>query len=87
MRELTPRQAEILQHIRDWTETTGSPPTRAEIARHFGFRSPNAAEAHLKVLARKGVLDILPGTSRGSISSAYSVSANISAFSMVGTDR
>ena len=65
MRELTPRQAEILQHIRDWTETTGSPPTRAEIARHFGFRSPNAAEAHLKVLARKGVLDILPGTSRG----------------------
>lgn len=65
MRELTPRQAEILQLIREWSETTGSPPTRAEIARHFGFRSANAAEEHLKVLARKGAIDILPGTSRG----------------------
>lgn len=65
MRDLTPRQQEILQLIRDRIETTGMPPTRAEIAQQLGFRSPNAAEEHLKVLARKGVLELLPGASRG----------------------
>ena len=65
MRDLTPRQQEILQLIRDRIEATGLPPTRAEIAQEFGFRSPNAAEEHLKVLARKGVLELLPGASRG----------------------
>jgi repressor LexA len=65
MRDLTPRQEEILNLIREWIEASGSPPTRAEIAQHFGFSSPNAAEAHLKVLAKKGVLDLVPGTSRG----------------------
>ena len=65
MRELTPRQQEILQLIRDRIEATGLPPTRAEIAQEFGFRSPNAAEEHLKVLARKGALELLPGASRG----------------------
>jgi len=65
MNELTPRQEEILQLIREWTETTGFPPTRAEIAQRFGFRSANAAEAHLKALAKKGALELLPGASRG----------------------
>ncbi len=65
MNELTPRQEEILQLIREWTETTGFPPTRAEIAQRFGFRSANAAEAHLKALAKKGALELLPGSSRG----------------------
>lgn len=65
MRDLTPRQQEILQLIRDRIEATGLPPTRAEIALEFGFRSPNAAEEHLKVLAKKGVLELLPGASRG----------------------
>ncbi|MGA9991100.1 MAG: transcriptional repressor LexA [Thiobacillaceae bacterium] len=65
MRDLTPRQQEILQLIRERIETTGMPPTRAELARQLGFRSANAAEEHLKVLARKGVLDLLPGASRG----------------------
>ncbi|MDP3583834.1 MAG: transcriptional repressor LexA [Thiobacillus sp.] len=65
MKDLTPRQEEILNLIREWIETTGGPPTRVEIAQHFGFSSPNAAEAHLKVLAKKGVLDLVPGTSRG----------------------
>jgi repressor LexA len=65
MQALTHRQEEILNLIREWMETTGLPPTRAEIAQHFGFSSPNAAEAHLKVLAKKGVLDLVPGTSRG----------------------
>ncbi len=65
MRELTKRQQEILQLIRDRISDTGLPPTRAEIAKEFGFRSPNAAEEHLKTLARKGVLELLPGASRG----------------------
>ncbi|MES1983066.1 MAG: transcriptional repressor LexA [Pseudomonadota bacterium] len=65
MRDLTSRQQEILQFIRDNIEATGLPPTRAEIAQHFGFRSPNAAEEHLKVLAKKGMLELLPGASRG----------------------
>lgn len=65
MRELTPRQHEILQLIKSHIESTGMPPTRAEIAQAFGFSSPNAAEGHLKVLAKKGVLELLPGASRG----------------------
>jgi repressor LexA len=65
MRDLTPRQQEILQLIRQQIETTGLPPTRAEIARQLGFRSDNAAEEHLKGLARKGVLELVPGASRG----------------------
>jgi repressor LexA len=65
MRDLTSRQQEILQFIRGRIEATGLPPTRAEIAQEFGFRSPNAAEEHIKVLARKGVLELLPGASRG----------------------
>jgi len=63
--ELTPRQAEILQLIRETVETTGSPPTRAEIARILGFRSPNAAEGHLRALAKKGAIELVPGASRG----------------------
>ena len=65
MKELTPRQAEILQLIRDTIEETGFPPTRMEIARMLGFASPNAAEEHLSALERKGVLEILDGTARG----------------------
>ncbi len=65
MQNLTRRQEEIFSLIKAWIETTGSPPTRIEIAQHFGFSSPNAAEQHLKVLAKKGVLDLIPGTSRG----------------------
>ena len=65
MRDLTRRQEEILSLIREWIETTGLPPTRAEIAQRFGFSSPNAAEQHLKGLAKKGAIDLLPGASRG----------------------
>ncbi len=65
MRDLTPRQQQILQFIRERIDETGLPPTRAEIAQQFGFRSANAAEEHIKVLARKGVLELLPGASRG----------------------
>ena len=65
MEELTPRQAEILELIRSHLEETGFPPTRAEIAVHFGFSSPNAAEDHLRALERKGAIEILPGASRG----------------------
>ncbi len=63
--ELTPRQAEILELIRENLEENGMPPTRQEIAKAFGFRSPNAAEGHLRALARKGAIELIPGTSRG----------------------
>ena len=65
MSKLTARQAEILALIREHLETTGIPPTRAEIAHALGFRSANAAEGHLKALARKGVIELVPGSSRG----------------------
>lgn len=65
MRPLTPRQQEVLDLIKSTMIETGMPPTRAEIARNLGFKSANAAEEHLKALAKKGVIDILPGTSRG----------------------
>ena len=65
MSDLTRRQAEILELIRTSITERGSPPTRAEIAQAFGFRSPNAAEEHLKALARKGIIELLPGSSRG----------------------
>ncbi|MBC7803756.1 MAG: transcriptional repressor LexA [Candidatus Parcubacteria bacterium] len=62
---LTERQTEILRLIRELTEVSGFPPTRAEIAERMGFRSVNAAEQHLRALERKGVLDITAGSSRG----------------------
>ncbi len=65
MLKLTARQEEILALIRDAIETTGFPPTRAEIAKELGFRSANAAEEHLQALARKGAIEITPGASRG----------------------
>lgn len=63
--ELTPRQAAILELIREHTRSSGYPPTRAEICSAMGFRSPNAAEEHLRALVRKGVIEISPGASRG----------------------
>ena len=63
--ELTPRQREILKLIQDSLVETGMPPTRAEIAAEMGFKSPNAAEEHLRALQKKGVLDLIPGASRG----------------------
>jgi repressor LexA len=63
--DLTDRQAEILQLVRELTEVSGFPPTRAEIARSMGYRSANAAEQHLRALEKKGALDILSGASRG----------------------
>lgn len=65
MTTLTERQAEILDLIRTAIEETGMPPTRAEIAQALGFRSANAAEEHLRALARKGVIELVPGASRG----------------------
>ncbi len=65
MRQLTPRQSQILEMIQDFIAETGMPPTRAEIASELGFRSANAAEEHLRALQKKGVLDLLPGASRG----------------------
>jgi len=63
--KLTPRQQQILDLIQSTIARTGAPPTRAEIASTFGFKSANAAEEHLQALARKGVIDLVSGTSRG----------------------
>ena len=63
--KLTDRQQQILDLVQTTIERTGAPPTRAEIAAELGFRSANAAEEHLKALARKGVIELLGGTSRG----------------------
>ncbi len=65
MEDLTQRQKEILHLIREHTATSGFPPTRADICRAMGFKSPNAAEEHLRALERKGAIEILAGASRG----------------------
>ncbi|MCZ6848322.1 MAG: repressor LexA, partial [Alphaproteobacteria bacterium] len=65
MLPLTARQTQVLLFIQEFMEEQGFPPTRADIAAGLGFRSINAAEDHLKVLARKEAIEILPGTSRG----------------------
>jgi len=65
MKELTKRQGEVLDVIKDQIAKTGMPPTRVELAKILGFKSANAAEEHLKALARKGAIEILSGTSRG----------------------
>jgi repressor LexA len=65
MLKLTARQEQILNLIKEAIENTGFPPTRAEIAQELGFKSANAAEEHLQALARKGAIEISPGTSRG----------------------
>ena len=65
MDKLTQRQSEILLFIQQFMDVMGMPPTRAEIARELGFRSVNAAEEHLRALERKGVIELIPGTSRG----------------------
>jgi len=65
MRPLTARQEQIFGLIKEKISETGMPPTRAEIADFFGFKSANAAEEHLKALAKKGYINMLPGTSRG----------------------
>jgi len=63
--KLTKRQSQVLELIRNTIELSGMPPTRAEIANNLGFRSANAAEDHLRALARKGVIELRPGSSRG----------------------
>jgi repressor LexA len=65
MESLTPRQTEILELIREILTETGMPPTRMEISEAFGFSSANAAEGHLRALARKGAIKLIPGASRG----------------------
>ncbi|MBM68445.1 MAG: LexA repressor [Haliea sp.] len=65
MDKLTQRQQQVLDIIRQHIDQTGYPPTRADIAKELGFKSANAAEEHLKALARKGAIEIIAGASRG----------------------
>ena len=63
--KLTARQEQVLEVIRQYVSDTGYPPTRADIARELGFKSANAAEEHLRALARKGAIEMIAGASRG----------------------
>jgi repressor LexA len=65
MLKLTPRQQQVLEFIQHSIKQTGMPPTRAEMCNHFGFKSPTAAEDHLKALQHKGAIELLSGISRG----------------------
>ena len=65
MKNLTIKQQQILDYIKEHLNLTGFPPTRSDIANEMGYKSPNAAEDHLRALARKGAIEIIPGTSRG----------------------
>jgi len=65
MQELTKRQQEIFSMIQEHILGTGYPPTRTDICEHFGFRSPTAADDHLRALEKKGVIELIPGASRG----------------------
>ncbi len=65
MIKLTARQQQVMDVIKSSIESTGMPPTRADIARELGFKSANAAEEHLKALAKKGVIELVAGASRG----------------------
>ena len=65
MEKLTQRQQQVLDIIRQHIDHTGYPPTRADIAKELGFKSANAAEEHLKALARKGAIEMIPGASHG----------------------
>jgi len=65
MIKLTDRQTEILDYIKRHIAETGFPPTRADIAKELGFKSPNAAQEHLKALAKKGAIEMIPDASRG----------------------
>ena len=65
MSELTPGQRKVLNMVKDFIEEYGMPPTRMEIANELSFKSPNAAEEHLKALQKKGVIDLIKGSSRG----------------------
>lgn len=65
MHKLTLRQSEVLGFLKQYVEENSYPPTRAEIAQALGFKSVNAAEEHLKALSRKGVIQMIPGASRG----------------------
>jgi repressor LexA len=62
---LTPRQQQIFEFIRTEITTKSLPPTRKEVADHFGFRSCNAAEEHIKALVKRGVIQLVPGAARG----------------------
>ena len=65
MNKLTARQQQVMDVVKSSIEATGMPPTRADIARELGFKSANAAEEHLKALAKKGVIELVAGASRG----------------------
>ena len=84
MEKFTARQAEVLSLIRHKITREGRPPTRAEIARAFGFQSINAVETHLRALVRKGAIELQPGTARGIRLKEYALAGNIGGLPLIG---
>ena len=82
--KLTPRQQEILDFIKHQVNHSGLPPTRAEIVRHFGFASPNAAQCHLQALARHGAIELRPHQARGIIPVASQRPVGTSRLPLIG---
>ncbi len=82
MENLTTRQQEILDFLKQWIAENGMPPTRAEMCASMGFRSPNAAEEHLRALERKGAIEMMPGASRGIRIMGDDVAANDEEFGL-----
>ena len=84
MIKLTPRQSEILAFIKRCIEDNGYPPARVEIAQQLGFKSPNAAEEHLRALERKGAIEMTPGASRGIRIPGFEPAADESGLPVIG---
>ena len=65
MKDITPQQNKVLNCIKVYIKETGFPPTRSDICKEMGFKSPNSAETHLRALEKKGFISIASGASRG----------------------
>ncbi len=85
MKEITSQQQRVLDCIQIYLKKTGFPPTRADICRELGFKSPNSAETHLRALEKKGFISIESGTSRGiSIINGEQITKNAQEYPVIG---
>ena len=85
MKEITSQQQRVLDCIQIYLKKTGFPPTRADICRELGFKSPNSAETHLRALEKKGFISIESGTSRGiSIINGEKITKNAQEYPVIG---
>lgn len=62
--DLSPRQAAILDYIKEKIATDGYPPSMREICEAVDLSSPSTAHAHIHALAQKGYLKLNPNKKR-----------------------